>query len=231
MIKELLAILRGDSPLNEVSENLHEMMGLVQEMCLETSAVFWGKQLTPDERSGIYKKDIRVNKLERAIRKKLVTHLSLPGNQADSPYGLLLMSVIKDVERLGDYAKNLGEIADLLPRPLPSHPLVDELRDLARQIEELLHQVREVFEREDRDKAWALVRAGRDVSSRCQQLVVKLAASDLPTNTAVPLAIGSRFYKRIEKHLLNLLTSVIMPLHKLDYFDESLRPPEPESKR
>jgi hypothetical protein len=30
----------------------------------------------------------------------------------------------------------------------------------------------------------------------------------------------TRFYKRIAAHLSNVLSAVVMPLHKLDYFDE-----------
>jgi hypothetical protein len=32
--------------------------------------------------------------------------------------------------------------------------------------------------------------------------------------------MGARFYKRIGAHVLNVLSSVVMPLHKLDYYDE-----------
>jgi hypothetical protein len=32
--------------------------------------------------------------------------------------------------------------------------------------------------------------------------------------------MGTRFYKRLGAHVLNVLTSVVMPLHKLDYYDE-----------
>jgi hypothetical protein len=30
----------------------------------------------------------------------------------------------------------------------------------------------------------------------------------------------TRFYKRIAAHLSNVLSVVVMPLHKIDYFDE-----------
>ena len=32
--------------------------------------------------------------------------------------------------------------------------------------------------------------------------------------------LAARFYKRIAAHVLNVLSSVVMPLHKLDYYDE-----------
>ena len=34
------------------------------------------------------------------------------------------------------------------------------------------------------------------------------------------LVLGTRFYKRIGGHVLNVLSSVVMPLHKIDYYHE-----------
>ena len=48
----------------------------------------------------------------------------------------------------------------------------------------------------------------------------------LSLEMAVDLTLGSRFYKRIQGHLLNLLSAVVMPLHKLDYYDEDSIPDE-----
>ena len=36
------------------------------------------------------------------------------------------------------------------------------------------------------------------------------------------VTLGTRFYKRIGAHLLNILSGVVMPLHKLDYYDEKV---------
>ena len=34
------------------------------------------------------------------------------------------------------------------------------------------------------------------------------------------MVLGARHYKRILAHLMNVLSGVVMPLHKLDFFDE-----------
>ena len=61
----------------------------------------------------IYSRDVRVNKTERSIRKKIVEHLTLnPRN--DLGNCLIMFSAAKDAERLGDYCKNLLEVSELL---------------------------------------------------------------------------------------------------------------------
>ena len=39
--------------------------------------------------------------------------------------------------------------------------------------------------------------------------------------------LATRYYKRIGGHVLNILSSVVMPLHKVDYYDEEELPETP----
>ncbi len=64
----------------------------------------------------------------------------------------------------------------------------------------------------------------RDVSSRCDELIGSLAADDLPSRLGIPWALLARHFKRVNAHLGNLASSLVMPLHKLDYFDEKRLP-------
>lgn len=218
MLKEILSILRG-TPSGGVSEHFEEMLDLAQKMVLDASAIFWGKEVTGEQKRELYKDDVKVNKLQRQIRKELVTHLS-SGSPTDVPYGLLMMSLSKDVERMGDYAKNLIEVPRLMKGPLPPGELLDELKQISEEVENVVRQVQRAFLSSDTALSTELIQQGRRVNKRCDQLVERIAASDYPASTAVAMALGARYYKRIEAHVLNLLSGVVMPLHKLDYYDE-----------
>lgn len=221
MFKQLISALRGESTLREAKADFSRMLELAQEMFVEASAVYWGKPLTPERRTALYEKDVEVNRMQRQIRKQIVAHLGGP-SPSDVTYGLLLMSLVKDVERIGDYAKNLLEVPDLTGWPVPREDtLSDELGELRRKTEDLSRSVTRVIEEFDRNKAHELTIEGRTLSKRCDDLLRKVARGDYKTGEAVNLTLGIRFYKRVVGHLLNLLSSVIMPLHKLDYFDES----------
>jgi phosphate uptake regulator len=224
MLKELLAIFTADAPLPAATKDFNKMLKLTREMLLEASAVYWGQHQTPKQRTRLYKKDVKVNKLERRIRKQLVAHLSGPQKSA-VPYALLLMSLVKDVERVGDYAKNLLEARDLLEGDLPDDELVAELGEIRQNVELLAQEAPDVFVNGDEERATELTVEGRSVSKRCDDLVWEIAHSSYAPSVAVPMTLCARYYKRIESHLLNLLSGVIMPLHKLDYFDETALPP------
>ena len=222
MFRELISIFRGDNPLGRMGDNFTKMLGLTRDQTVRAGQIFFSKPASPEERTQIYKQDVKVNKLERKIRKQVIAHLSIAGNSADVPYSLLLMSLVKDVERIGDYAKNLAETLDVSGAILPDDDTVAELREIRNGIEGTFEAVAEVFAQSDEEEAVALIRQGRDMSHRCDALIDRIAKGDYDAATTVAVTLGTRFYKRIGAHLLNILSGVVMPLHKLDYYDEKV---------
>jgi phosphate transport system protein len=219
LLRKLIDIFRGAPPSTEISDRFVEMLTTAQEMVLEASTLFWERSRDPDRRRALRAKDVQVNKLERWIRKRVLVHLAV-GGTSDVPFGLVMMSVVKDVERLGDYAKNLAEAVDFHEAALPAHPVVDELGAIRTDVEALATQALAAWVRNDTDRATDLTREGRNLGRRCEDLLRQLARSDLPASSTVSIALAARYYKRIEAHFSNLLSSLIMPLHKLDFFDE-----------
>lgn len=220
MLRELLSIFRSEEPLAAMGQNFARMLQIAYQMTLQAGEIYFGDTSAPDERTGIYKRDVEVNKLERAIRRQVIAHLSLQGSSPSLPYCLLLMSAVKDVERLGDYAKNLSEVREYHPDPLPDDEIVGELREIRAGVEAEFAVTSDVFATSDRERAIALTRQGRDLAHRCDALIERVARSDYTARNAVAVVMGTRFYKRIGAHVLNVLSSVVMPLHKLDYYDE-----------
>jgi phosphate transport system protein len=221
VFKELLRVFRGEDPARELMHDFGRMRELAIDLVKKVSQHYWNPPCSEEERRQIYEQDIEINKLERTIRKNMVTLLA--GSSAmDHAHFLVLMSVAKDVERIGDYAKNLLEASAFHPKPLPDDENVKELADIWKLVERMLEEVAQTVQRSDVTRAQELNARGRATIQRCDGLVERIAQSDYPASVAVKLALGTRYYKRICGHMLNLLSSVIMPLHKLDYFDEKL---------
>lgn len=230
MLNELLSIFRtGDGPVIQMARNFKRMLELALENTLSAGEIYFGKKTVPEDRTRIYDQDVQINQLERKIRKQVVAHLTVKGNYMDVPYCLLLMSLVKDVERLGDYAKNISEVVDVHSGGLPDNEVVQELREIRLEVERSFKKAVEVFELSDRDEALSLIARGRDIAHRCDALIAKNASSDHDASTTTAIVLGTRFYKRVGGHVLNILSSVVMPLHKIDYYDED-EVPEQRSK-
>jgi len=220
MFRDFFSIFQKDDPLGAMGERFTRMLGLTSEMALAAAKIYFDG--APREgRDVLYQQDIQVNKLEREIRKLIVTHLSVRSRTMDVPYCLLLLSLVKDVERLGDYAKNLSDLVALGGGPPPDDAHGAELRAIRIQVEELFRETPGVLGTAEREKALRLIEVGRALTKRCDELMKRVADSGYDSRTAVAMALGGRYYKRFAAHLLNLISSVVMPLHKLDFFDET----------
>ena len=166
MLKELLSLFRPSEPLAEMGANFSKMLTLTYDMTIQAGEILFSASLEADARTTVYKTDVKVNKLERRIRKQVIAHLALAGERGSIPYCLLLMSLVKDVERIGDYAKNLAEVRDYHPGSLPVDQILGELHEIRTGIEQTFAEIGSVFERSDHERAVEMIREGRDLTRR-----------------------------------------------------------------
>ena len=226
MLRELLSIFRTNDPLGAVGESFAKMFTTTHEMTVSAGDMLFEGKADPESRTELYQRDREVNQLQRAIRKRVVAHMSVPGNRADVPYCLLVMTLVKDVERLGDYAKNLSEVIDLRPDVLPDDEITHELREIRAGVESAYRLSLGVFTASNTERAIELIEQGRDLAHRCDALLGQISRSGYDAATTTAVVLATRYYKRIGGHVLNVLSAVVMPLHKVDYFDEDEIPAE-----
>lgn len=221
MLRELLSIFRSGSPLKPLGESFATMIDRAVDLTVKAGHVYFGEPTDSEEAVDLGKQDVKINKLQRKIRKRVMLHLSVQANSPDLPYCLVLISLIKDVERIGDYAKDLSEIRAPGAPALPAAPTAQELRQIRAGIEEVMGAISEVFATSDHEQAKELIGRGRELTERCDALLRTMAAQgeyDAATHTAIVL--GTQYYKRLCGHVLNVLSSTVVPLHRLDYYDE-----------
>ena len=220
MFKELIDALRQRPLLGQMWAEMDEMMRDAVDMYRPIASVLAGREeLTKEIRDRVYETDRRINHLQRKIRKQLVEHLvASPGS--DVPISLVLMSITKDAERLGDYSKNLLEVAEAMKTPLGKGAQGETVTQLLADVEALFGPTATATVESDKEMAETAVESGRQIAARCNCLIDDLLASELPAREAVLLALSARYLKRIALHLTNVASSVVMPLHRLDYFDE-----------
>ena len=175
------------------------------------------QELNPIDSKEVYDLDVKVNKLERSIRKRIINHLNLSNDKVS--YCLLMMSIIKDAERMGDYLKNIYEVRALTGAYIPPSHFRAELESVIALVVETLNATPDIIANEDVEGATKHLQAGRSSAQKCDKLLSELAQSDLSAAEVTSMVLLTRFHKRLGAHLLNILSSVVMPLHKLDFYD------------
>ena len=220
MLKELLDLVRAKSPIGAMLSEFTQMIDKTEWMFDASIQVLMREKPAEEVKQDIYSKDREVNEHQRSIRRKIIRHLTLqPGS--DVPACLVLMSVIKDAERMGDFCKNIFEIGEMFEITFDSGRYKTPFLELAEQVENLFGKTRKAFERSDEEIARSIITKGTRVSKQCDMLLKQLIVDNLPTNKAVAYTLLARYLKRISSHLTNIATSVVTSVDKLDYLDES----------
>ena len=177
-------------------------------------------------RKDLFLTDRSINEAEQNVRRHLVVHVSVHG-AASLPACLVLMTVVKDAERIGDYAKNIFDLtprAEAISTDSSAHSDLVELKDA---VSAALAKTRKAFDSQDEDEARALVRQMNEMEDRCDQSIEEILASESEHNAPATLVLAYRYFKRVISHSMNITTSIFMPLDKIDYFDEKPRPEIP----
>ncbi|MDB4349698.1 hypothetical protein OAA99_01955 [Omnitrophica bacterium] len=222
MFKNLLDFWKGKDFLTNVLDEFGKMLEEAREMFYSVCQNLLEDKTIDGLEDKIYSVDKKINLFEKDIRKRIIAHLSIHPS-VDVPMSLLMMSVVKDAERLGDYAKNLYEVSRMARRPLNKEVFFMFFNDMDKRIAEMFDDTKKAFIDSDEEIANGIWQSERSVAKKCDKIIEELAKSSLGTNEAVAFTLIARYFKRTAAHLTNIATSVILPISELDFFDEKRR--------
>jgi phosphate uptake regulator len=101
---------------------------------------------------GVKEKDKEVNSYEREVRRDVFNHLVVSGPKK-LPSGLALVSIIIDIERIGDYTKNMIELAMDHPGKLHGGKFEEDIQRIEKAVEENFVKTKRSFEAGDAELA------------------------------------------------------------------------------
>jgi len=162
--------------------------------------------------------DRQINVTEIEIRRELLVHISVHG-AADAGEMLVFMNMIKDLERIGDYNKNIFDLA-LEGVSFSGDEDMEQILGFRDELSSRIALMGEILDTRDEDRARAYIERGDQLRREFDGLVNELVHATAPALVAVPRALLYRFLKRVAAHCANVVTAVVMPVDRLDYFDE-----------
>lgn len=165
-------------------------------------------------REDLFTTDKRINETEQEIRRMIVVHGSVHGART-FPSLLVMMSLAKDAERIGDYAKNLF---DLAASGVTLGDEVATLTELKDKVSTLLVKAKNLHQTHDEGGARGFLADADRIEDACDAAVKRLILHD-GANVAAS-ALTYRYLKRVTSHASNMVTALVVPLDKLDFFEE-----------
>jgi phosphate transport system protein len=218
MFKEWLAIFKKDTLMDRAYQRSYLMLDLTREMfsrAKESLRHLEDNQVDID----IYDKDSEINKYEREVRRNVFNHLAVSGT-AKLPSGLALVSIIIDIERIGDYTKNIVELALNHPGKLHGGKFEKDLQRVEGALEDNFVKTRDCFESCDGTMALKLLEEYKWLNPICDKILIGLIKEEdknIRPGDAVSLAMYFRWLKRINSHLRNIMTSVVNPFDRIGF--------------
>lgn len=200
-----------------IDETVH-MLDLGHEMFqLVTTALV--QDAPPEDVRKIKKMDKEMNRSHRAVRRKVYEHLSLTGNQ-DLYFSLVLLSIVDDTERVGDYDKNIAEIITLVPRRLDFGEYTEDFNALWERTNEFFESTIKAFRDDDETAARYVLQSYGAISDTCDNMINDIIGGDdkeMINRDLVALMMIVRFFKRVNAHLKNIASSLTNPFHRIGY--------------
>jgi phosphate uptake regulator len=167
----------------------------------------------------IKKADIRINKFEREARRQVLTHLTVAG-MSDLVPGLVLVSIVIDVERIGDYTKNIYDLSQNHPKRLTGGIHESEIEQIETHIARIFPLTAEVLHQQEVDKARKIMDAEQTFGRQTEAIVKDLMDDKdkrIGKSSAIALALYVRFLKRINAHLTNIASAVVNPFPRISF--------------
>ncbi len=223
-LKQIIEIWRGKTFIDSVMNDFVKMMKEVDDMFITVTRLLFEKSVKTKKamEKKVYEEDILVNKAERRIRKRVAEHLSCQA-EVDVAACLVMMSIVKDVERIGDYCKNLVEVYEMLKKSLSKKdPYYNEFLKMRDEIRKIIEETTIAFKESLVDNAKEVMNIAYKIEKKCDSIIQEIAKSKMETNRAVCLVLMARYFKRISAHLSNIASAVIYPVHRLDYYYKNL---------
>ena len=147
MWKRLVQRFTSVDPIKPITLEFMEMLEHTRTMSQRVHPHLFDQELNPIDSKEVYDLDVKVNKLERSIRKRIINHLNLSNDKVS--YCLLMMSIIKDAERMGDYLKNIYEVRALTGAYIPPSHFRAELESVIALVVETLNATPDIIANED----------------------------------------------------------------------------------
>ena len=220
IFREIVNLWKSEDLLSQAWDESYKMMMLSNEIF--TQAI---KYLREGENQDIIKalkkRDVEINIFQRDVRRKVVTHYAISQDIDDLPNGLVLLNMVVDVERVGDYTKNILDLALNHPNIIKSEEFSEDLYHVEQEVISRFSKTIEAIHTQDADVARSMMVSYKETLTSISDDIVNGCISGEITlgdeSKTVSLALYARYLKRIGAHLKNITTVLINPFEAVGY--------------
>ncbi|MBT3945184.1 MAG: hypothetical protein HOC41_08610 [Candidatus Marinimicrobia bacterium] len=220
VFKDIVKLWNSDDLLSQAWDESYKMMVLSNEI-FNQAIKYLRNGENKETIIALKKRDMEINAYQKNVRRKVVTHYAVSQDINDLPNGLVLLNMVVDVERVGDYTKNILDLALNHPNTIRSEDFSEDLHHVENEVIERFRKTLEAIHTQDADVARSLMKTYKETLTNVSDTIVNGCISGEirlgDECQTVALALYARYLKRIGAHLKNITTVLVNPFDAVGY--------------
>ena len=220
IFKEILGIWKSDYLLAQAWDDSLKMLSISNDIFVQ-SIQYFNSGENIDAVKALKKEDQTINDYYQLVRRKVLTHYSIDKPPVETSGGLTLVNMVVDIERIGDYCKNISDLTLMRDGPMDFGELSDDIKSIEQEVESRFTKTIQAIENQDEALAENLLNNYKKMVTKVSDRIVKDIASgriQFPDSSqGASIALYSRYLKRIGAHLKNITSTIVNPYDKIGY--------------
>ena len=220
LFRDILNLWKSEGLLEQAWKESYEMLQLSREMFMQ-AVKYLREGSNINTLIALKKRDKEINVFHRDVRRKVLTHYAVSQDTSDLANGLILVNMVVDIERLGDYTKNILDLAINQPERLIAEDISVDLHEVENEVLDRFDKTLEAIHTQDSDIAKSLLATYKEeVSGHSDSIVNRIISGELEFGSekkTAAVALYARYLKRIGGHLKNVTTILVNPFESIGY--------------
>ena len=148
MWKELTNIWRANDLSKQAWDQSCEMLELSKDI-FSQAIIYLREAHNIETLKELKKRDKEINEFQQEVRRKVLTHYSVQSEKVDIANGLILINMVVDIERIGDYCKNILDLAINHPTQIISEEISEDLTAIENEVQLRFDKTLEAINKQD----------------------------------------------------------------------------------
>ena len=220
IFKDILAIWKSDNLLAQAWDDSLKMLSISNDIFAQ-SIKYFNSGENIDAVKALKKEDQSINDYYQLVRRKVLTHYSIDKTPVETSGGLTLVNMVVDIERIGDYCKNISDLTLMRNGPMDFGELSDDIKSIEEEVESRFKKTIEAIQNQDEKLAEDLLNSYKKMVTKVSDSIVKNIASGniqfADSSQAASIALYSRYLNRIGAHLKNITSTIVNPYDRIGY--------------
>ena len=220
LFNDIIKIWKYDSLLSQAWDDSISMLKLSHDIFIKSIDSF-NSHDSVEEIKALKKEDRKINDYQMTVRRKVLTYFSLETSSREVPNGLILVDMVVDIERRGDYCKNISDLTLMQKASFDFGELKEQISAMESEVRSRFSTTIQVIENQDEDLARTLNdKYKKTVSSASDKIVSGIVSGDVKLDSqskSASLVLYARYLKRIGAHLKNITSTVVNAYDRIGY--------------